>query len=400
MKKAIHFDVLIVYNGKLATSASNTSETIKTPFPINSRNQAYNAVYAYFLDICHKFSLKAAFTTSTDIIGSGFCRSFWQFKHKKWLKVKLACFSELIFDKFSPTRKNGKSRRQLLFSSAQIKPFNNPDLYNLFFDKQKTYNKLSSYSIPTISLTDNDLTSLRTACQDLARLIHHHPTSQDFSSDIIMKDRFGAGGRRVYRFKTGQFQSMLATIHKNTNISYIIQPYTKFDQGFSYHNCSASTDIRLIYLNGHIVQSYIRVAKPGEFRCNEHKGGLLTYLSLDQIPPKLVDKSNLIAKILDKKHSLFTLDFIISNSGNVYFLEGNTGPGLDWNVSIKKNVFEAKKLIRLVVKELLFRINSVTTPNLLSDLTPHSGNFLTTFTTPTRLHTYQSGFAKTISFNH
>jgi glutathione synthase/RimK-type ligase-like ATP-grasp enzyme len=130
-----------------------------------------------------------------------------------------------------------------------------------------------------------------------------------------------------------------------------------FDKGFSYKNNLAATDIRLIYLKGEIVQSYIRVAKPGEFRCNEHQGALLTYLSLDELPKALVAKSSIIAKILDKRDSLFTLDFIMSNNGNAYFLEGNTGPGLDWNMSLKNNEIEAKKLINMVVKELGLRAN-------------------------------------------
>jgi hypothetical protein len=94
------------------------------------------------------------------------------------------------------------------------------------------------------------------------------------------------------------------------------------------------------------------VAKKGDFRCNEHQGGLLTYLDLDEIPASLVAKSGLIAKVLNKKCSLFSLDFIMSNSGVPYLLEGNTGPGLDWNMSLPKNEREAKKLIRMVVREL------------------------------------------------
>lgn len=355
MNKLVHLDVLIVYNKTLTVSASDTSADNKTPFSHSSPNESYNAVYGYFLKTCHKFNLNAAFTTSADIVGAGYCRSFWQFKHKRWIKINSPCFSTLIFDKFSPIRESRKSRRQLLFSSTDIKPFNDPDLFNLFFDKQKTYEKLSEYSIPTVSLGNNNLQSVKNACKTLIKLIHSHPALKDFSPDIIMKDRFGAGGRRIYKFKTGQSEDMLAIIRKNTNISYIIQPFIKFDQGFSYHNHPAPTDIRLIYLKGKIVQSYIRVAKSGEFRCNEHQGGLLTYLSLKEIPRLLVAKANLIAKTLNKKHSLFTLDFIISNNGNVYFLEGNTGPGLDWNVSLKKNEIEAKKLIRLVTKELVVR---------------------------------------------
>jgi len=355
MNKVIRFDALIVYNETLAASASDTSADNETPFPHGSSNESYNIVYGYFLEICNQFNLNAAFTTSADIIGAGYCRSFWSFRNKKWFKNNSPCFSSQIFDKFSPTRSSIKSRRQLLFSSAQVKPFNDPDLFNLFFDKQKTYEKLSEYSIPTIPLRGNTLQSINNACKTLTKLMCTHPGSKDFSTDIVMKNRFGAGGRRVYKFKTGQSENMLAVIRRNTKISYIIQPFAKFDQGFSYRNCPASTDIRLIYFNGKIVQSYIRVAKPGDFRCNEHRGGLLTYLSLKEIPPAVVAKSGLIAKILNKNCSLYALDFVISNYGNIYLLEGNTGPGLDWNMSLKRNEIEAKKLIRRIVKELTVR---------------------------------------------
>ncbi|MFA5026131.1 MAG: hypothetical protein WC503_06510 [Candidatus Shapirobacteria bacterium] len=353
MNKLSNFDVLIVYSEKLALSATDTSIKNKTPFRVGSNSESYNVVYGYFLEMCHKFGLKAAFTTSRDIVGAGTCSSFWKYGDNKWSKENSACYSELIFDKFSPIRKGIKTRRDLLFSNPKIKPFNDPDLYNLFFDKQLTYEKLSTHAIPTISMGENnDIASVEKACKTLATLLGRHPDSKDFGSDIVMKDRFGAGGRHIYKFKSGQSENMLATLNKNTKVSYIIQPFAMFDQGFSYENNFASTDIRLVYLKGKIVQSYIRVAKPGDFRCNEHQGGLLTYLPLSELPKSLVSKSTLIAKVLDKKCSLFSLDFIMSNNGNAYFLEGNTGPGLDWNMSLKKNETEAKKLIRMVVREL------------------------------------------------
>lgn len=353
MNKINNFDVLIVYSEKMAISASDVRATIKNPFQKTLSSESYSVVYGYFMEICSRFGLKAAFTTSKDIIGPGTCSCFWQYKNKKWLKVNSVCFSALIFDKFSPKRKGIKNRRDLLFSKAEIKPFNDPELFNLFFDKQKTYEKLTEYAIPTVSLgEDNTLASVKKACLALNKLLGQHPDSGDFGTDIVMKDRFGAGGRHIFKFKSGQSKKMLAAIERNTKVSYIIQPFAMFDRGFSYKNCSSSTDIRLIYLKGEIVQSYIRVAKSGDFRCNEHRGALLTYVPLNELPGGLVAKSSLIAGILNKKCSLFTLDFIMSNNGNAYFLEGNTGPGLDWNMSIKKNELEAKKLIRMVVGEL------------------------------------------------
>lgn len=358
MNISSNFDVLIVYSEKLAISAADNKVENQTPFPKNSVNESYNVVYGYFMETCERLGLKAAFTTSKDIIGAGTCSSYWLFIKNKWQKKNSYCHSELIFDKFSPIRKGIKTRRELLFSNPKIKPFNDPDLYNLFFDKQKTYEKLFEYAIPTISLGENnDLESVEKACDTLSKLLSDHPDCKDFGTDIVMKDRFGAGGRHIYKFKSGQSKNMLAAIERNTRVSYIIQPFAMFDQGFSYKNIYSSTDIRLIYLKGEIVQSYIRVAKAGDFRCNEHQGGLLTYLNLDELPKDLVAKSGQIAKLLNKKCSLFTLDFIMSNNGNAYFLEGNTGPGLDWNMSLKKNEVEAKKLIDLVVKELGVRAN-------------------------------------------
>ncbi len=77
------------------------------------------------------------------------------------------------------------------------------------------------------------------------------------------------------------------------------------------------------------------------------------------MPSRVVAVSRNIAKILNDKSSLFALDFIISNNGNIYLLEANTGPGLDWNLSIKENEIEAKKLMRIIIKEIARRINSL-----------------------------------------
>lgn len=355
MNNPINLDVLIVYNKSITVSASSSSLIQKTPFKSTSKNKIYNHVYAYFLKVCQDFNLNAAFTTSADIIGPGLCSCFWEYKNNSWKKVNNPCFSKLIFSKFSPTKKRAKALRQLLFSSADIKSFNDPFIFNLFLDKQKTYNLLSKFSIPTVPIIKKDAKSIKNTCKKLNYLISQHNFSDDFSTDIVMKDRFGAGGRHIYKYKTGQSKLMFDTINKNTNISYIIQPFTKFDHGFSYHDKPASTDIRLIYLNGKIIQTYIRVAKPDEFRCNEHQGGLLTYISQNDLPKSLVAKANKINKSLKNKSSLYTLDFIISNHGNPYLLEGNTGPGLDWNTSIQKNIFEGKRLIALIVKELSYR---------------------------------------------
>ena len=348
--------MLIVYAEGLASSCYDKTNKSETPFI--GRNETYNEVYGYFLEVCEKFGIKAAFTTSADIIGPGFCRSFWLFADHKWVKNNSPCFSKLIFDRFSPKNIGTKKRRELLFSDKNIKPFNNPDLYNLFFDKQKTFDKLADFAIPTVSVGESSLVNMDMACKKLTDLMLLHYEISDFNSDVIMKDKFGSGGKGVYKFKIDKRERMTKIAQRHPNVSYVIQPFAKFDTGFLFKNNLESADIRLIYLGGKIVQSYIRVAKVGDFRCNERQGGVSTYLKLSEIPVDVVNRANQVAEILNKKGSLFTLDFIVSNSGNVYLLEGNTKPGLDWNVKIPCEEIESKRLINLVVGELKLRVNA------------------------------------------
>ncbi len=350
-----NFDVLIVYSEKLATSANSQSENVTVPFAKGSGNESYNLVYGYFLKTCQNNNLKAAFSTSADIVGAGLVRSYWLFENETWIKIRRTGFSKLIFDKFSPVSKSRKTNRNLLFSSKQIRPFNDPYLFDLFFDKQNTYEALNDFSIPTVTIIDSTRQGVIKAEDLLKEKIAKHQNRSDFSEEVVVKDKFGAGGNNVYKFKNGQVDMMVASMKKHKNISFIVQPFLKFNKGFRYKNSLASTDIRLIYLGKKIVQTYIRMAKKGEFRCNEHSGGLLKYISKSEVPPKVVEVSRKIAVVLNQKTSLFALDFIISNNGNVYLLEANTGPGLDWNLSIKENEIEAKKLMRIIIKEIVRR---------------------------------------------
>lgn len=357
MNKITNLDILIVYSEKLANSVSSLSGVINAPFPKGSDNENYNLVYGYFLKTCQKNNLKAAFTTSADIIGPGKCQSYWLFENNAWIKVQKVGFSKLIFDKFSPTNRSRKIQRNLLFSSKRTKPFNNPHLFDLCFDKQKTYESLNGFCIPTETIRDNTRQGVIKAQKLLKEKIAKHQNRGDFSEEVIIKDRFGAGGLNVHKFDNDQTEMMIGVVKKHKRISFVIQPFVKFDKGFNFQSFFKPTEIRLIFLGKKIIQTYIRIAKKGDFRCNEHAGGLLKYISKSEIPLEIKKRSKKIVDILNKKFSLYALDFIISNNDNIYLLEANTGPGLDWNLSIKENEIEAKKLIRIIIKEISKRVS-------------------------------------------
>jgi glutathione synthase/RimK-type ligase-like ATP-grasp enzyme len=362
MNNPTNFEVIIVYTERMAQSANSLSSGVLAPFNKVLGNENYNLVYSYFLETCQKNNLRAAFATSADIVGPGMCSSYWLFQNKSWVKVQETGFSNLIFDKFSPSNKNLRNARKLLFSSEETKPFNDHSLFELCFDKQKSHDKLTGFSIPTVTVSDPSKKALNQAIKNLKKMVMKHQNKDDFSDEIVMKNRFGAGGRNVYKFNIDKRNNMVDILKRNRGMSFILQPFVKFDKGFSVQGPPALTDIRLIYMGKNIIQVYTRTAKAGSFKCNEHCGGLLKYISKAQLPESIINLSNSIVNVIKDENSLFALDFIISNAGNTYLLEANTGPGLDWNISIKKNEIEAKKLIGIIVGEIGKRVSLFKTP--------------------------------------
>ncbi|KKQ75676.1 MAG: hypothetical protein US96_C0007G0024 [Candidatus Woesebacteria bacterium GW2011_GWB1_38_5b] len=348
MENAILFDVLIVYTHSNAISAM--SKLASTPFRGLSSRAHYNNAYAYFLEMCAQNNLSAAFTTTRDLLPGKVFKAYWVYRNSKWSKVNKKCRSRLVFDKFS-------SNRDYLFLNSQIKSFTSPTLFSVFFDKQKTYQYLKDFTVPTVPLLSTDKLAIQKALMTLKMLIALHPNNSDFASEIIVKDRFGAGGNKIYVIgKVRQCSEILKILNQHRNTSFIIQPFTKFENGFKYKNYNGFIDIRLIYLKNKVIQAYIRVAKPKDFRCNEHQGGILEYIPLADIPKKVLGFSKQIVDLLDEKSTLYALDFVISDNANVYLMEGNNCPGIDWNLSLRKNEQMAKKLIRLIIIELALRV--------------------------------------------
>ena len=356
MPNSTVLDVVIVYNHHSATSASVVAKNVTSPF---LTNDAYNKAYGYFLSSLKRSGLTAGFTTSSDIIGPGKFKSYWTYSQKSWTKHNLPCRSNQIFDKFSPTSKNGKELRKLMLSSKTVKAFTDSSLFDLFFDKLKTFKSLPSFSIPTVGIASSSHKTISSRLKLLESQIAVHLHPADFSHTIIVKDRHGAGGNHIYKFSSNYIESISKLVIANPKMSFIIQPFIHFDKGFKYLGEYASTDIRLIYFNGKVVTAYLRMAEAGDFRCNQHQGGTLAYLSPDTLPSNVLAKADKIASILNKKQTLFTLDFIVSNSGHSYLLEGNTGPGLTWDPTDQIDKQEEKKLIDLIVKEFRNRINRV-----------------------------------------
>lgn len=328
---SVSFDVLVVYSAYTAASAS--SKSAHSPFAGDLNNS-----YAYLLKACRQSRLRAAFTTSADITGPGSCRSYWLYKKSGWLKVARPGMATVIFDKFSPINLRQKRQRELMFSSRKIRPFNQPQLYQLFFDKHSTYNTLTDVAIPTVLIS-------KTSILDLRHLLAGHRHAADFTDKYVLKDRFGSVGNHVYRIQAGDTGQIDRILQSNPKIQFILQPLLKFDH-----------EVRLIFMGDKIVQIYIRTAPADGFCCNDHHGGSSVYINESDVPFKILKMAGDVVKRLPLGDSLYALDFVVSDRGNPYLLEGNTGPGLNWDPAKKIDERKSHELIRIIVAELAKRV--------------------------------------------
>jgi hypothetical protein len=357
MKSLTTLDVLVVQSANLAASASVTDAHSKHPFLLNSKQAHYNQSYEYFLEKCQQSGIKAGLTTSADIIGPGTCSNYWTASLGNWKKVDNRAKSLQIFDKFLPVSPLRASERQLMLSDEAIMPFHDAKLFDIFCDKLLTYQKFPQYAIPTVSIKTSKIADIKLALKRLKALIEKPRFAGDFSAKVVLKDRYGASGNFVYKISEDFVTNIRNLMLKNKKVSFILQPFVFFDKGFTYKKNTTATDLRLIFHHDKLLQCYIRMAKANDFRCNEQQGGRLEYVTKNDIPILIRKISHRLVVKINKPHSLYALDFVVSNSGNVYFIEGNIGPGIDWDKTKKIDEMMSKQLIGSIVDEFAVRID-------------------------------------------
>lgn len=354
MKSTHSFDVLVVYSDDLATNASGPDSAAK-PFAADAGHADYNRAYAYFLKTCRQSGLKAAFTTSDAIVDAGTCRGYWSYKNGQWLANSDLGFAPQILEKFIASDAAKQKQRQLLFSSTQITPFNDPQLISLCNDKYQTYQRFPAQAIPTALITDHSPKGIDQALAQLHTLIQNHPNAADFNQSVVVKDRYGASGNHVYLVDENNLDQVWQLVQSHPQLDFLLQPLVNYQLGFTHEGQKRAADIRLIYHNQQILQSYVRLADKDEFRCNGDLGAQIIYPEIEQLPPQVIHASDQITRDLKFDNAIYALDFIIADSGHVYLVEGNAGPGINWDKANRQDELAAKELIHAIVAEFVHR---------------------------------------------
>lgn len=334
------YDLLVVYTPRKARSANKCHMDA----PFSKKSNGYNDTYSYFLMKCRESGIKAAFATSNDIIGPGLVQGFWTYG-KKWKKNLHKAYSGTIFDKF----RDSKKRKLLSFKSVYI--FNRKTA-RFFSDKLRTYNLFREFSVPTASINSISKKGLLLAKRRLDRLSRKRGIS---SREYLIKDRFGSQGYGIFKtdLNPGSLNNLLAQLRMFTRsdrpASYILQPFINCDNGFAIGKHSGFIDLRIIILNRRIVETYIRIARKGDFRNDGMNGGRLVFIPRKSVPGDVARMANRIRGIIDKecpKNHFYALDFIRSNDGKTFLVEGNSKPGITWAFGQNSpDMTEADKLI-------------------------------------------------------
>lgn len=340
------FDIMIVYDAHLAHSAAEVTYHESAPFAKNGKYSSCNAAYQYFIQYCKEQNLLVAFTTTADINALGQFKSAWTYA-TQWDRHQGVMRAKVVFDKFSNLlHRNHKVYQRLTTTLNPLPLFHNQDMRIMFDNKLETYRHFPDYAIPTVPVESLTKAGFQKANQALQSLCSQHPYPDDFTATVVLKDQFGLGGNNIYKIAT---EDDFLALTLNPAMHFVLQPFIQAS-GFALAEATDSTDLRVILCNNKIIQSYLRIAKTGEFRANAQQGGQVVYLTLDKIPPDVLKMVEGITQRLPIATAVCALDFIKSNHGHLYFIEGNNSPGLIW--FDKEDETRAKELIHFIVKNL------------------------------------------------
>jgi hypothetical protein len=327
MQNADIFDILVLYSPQYAKSALDSAYSEPFPFPTGTRYERCSESYKYLLEQATERGLTAAFATLDDIAGPATVRSAWVIRSGTWSRLTQPVRARVLLNRLSPDLYDG-SRVQTFLADSTVIEYGASHLRVLFDDKLQTYIEFPDIAIPTVAVSALSSAEIDAAKVELHSVTANDPRREDFSDGYVLKDRFGMGGVAVFRLE--QIADLAAIAQEFPRTQFVLQPFIRCENGFTFGHLTDTMDVRLMIANQQIVHSYVRVARPGEFRCNAEQGGDVLYLALEGLPSDVIAMTSEMEKRLHVPYGTYALDFIKSSRGHLYCIEGNANPGINW----------------------------------------------------------------------
>lgn len=223
---------------------------------------------------------------------------------------------------------NGKIQTDIIYNKGDLliasddngNIVNHPKFDRLCKDKMRTALLFPNYSPSSIEVHSEE---------ELKRAAKRVPGKK-----VVIKPVYGQEGKGV-EIKS---EKNAEEIENNYEEPLIVQEFLDTTKGIEGLTKDIH-DLRILIMNGEIIQVYIRTPKKGKMISNVSKGGKLKEISVNELPDEIID----IVKKIDNKLSKYTpriysIDFGYTKNGPKIF-ELNSQPGLpfpQWKKYYKK----------------------------------------------------------------
>ena len=333
------FDIAIVSDTSLCQRAKNAPENSK---PFYNQFNDLNIQYKFMIEAFTKYGLRATLATIDDVFADNI-ESSWIYENK-WIPIKEQTRSNSILLRYPIKGEDHLKQIKSLQSSYEI--VGTLELFDTLSDKYKTYELLPEYCIPTVKVSTNP-------SENIDCLLQKIKGEKDFDKNkLVVKSTKSFGGKDVSAISLNP-KELESIVNSNRKTEYIIQAFVKNLKKIKGAD-SVPYDLRLVFLNEEIIQSFYRFSKPGEFRCNYHLGGSMKYISNEDIPEVVLEKANEIdSKFKDCTFRNYSLDFFVGESEKVYLIEANGMSGFVFGNDYYTKYSHEK--IDLLVKKIIER---------------------------------------------
>jgi len=295
-------------------------------YPFNV-DEPYFKYYQTIVTRLESVQIQVVIVRGKSYLGCGLFSHGWKMVGNKLTLIKNPIKADLIWNR------DDKNTIPKIFDCPII---NHPDLDELCVDKVATAKLFPKMSPCTLALDSFD---------QLNSIIKKWQLKKE--DKIVLKKNFQTSGRGIHIIPVGKISKKLYRDWKDI----LIQEFIDSTRGIP-EIVKGLHDIRIVTLNGKIINSFFRTPKKGSFLANVALGGTEHPVNINKLPVDLVKKTKIINLALKKyRPSLFSCDFM--NSKNSYKLvELNSRPGLiDPGLSPFYQQFY-DELIKLLVKLL------------------------------------------------
>lgn len=266
-------------------------------YPLSHRyfRKATISLLKYMQQFCETYYVRGI----ENHLGNGVFTNGYQLINGTFKKYPDRIHARVVYNK-APLHSNGGRSWTVV---------NKWDLMKQMQDKFMTYRLFHAYMKPTYRVK-NKAQFHRTLPRIRTNLAVFKPVSGNSGKGITIDTH--AGLRKRVRQYDGLLQEFIDTSHGLPGIST------------SYH------DVRLVLMNGSVVQTYARTPKAGSYLANAAQGGKMFEVSAADIPQRAFH----IAKKIDHYFSryedrIYTVDFGFEY-GQPFLIELNPQPGLPY----------------------------------------------------------------------